>query len=765
MALSLLRAVLSLRFVVLAVIIGLTVWLGLAATTLRVSITTDDILPASHPYVHVIKEARVKFGAELPYIVVFTNSNGPATALVDVYETFAGEALGLPNVKAGRLLSLTSSSTKFVTGDDAGLSVKGMLDGLPADHDAALSDLRSRIAASPAHQRLFLSADGRSLALYVEFTPSLTGYSGDFQALEQLAAKYQRPGLSIRIGGQSALLAETELMSGRMAIFFPLAVVLIGLLHLESFRSWQAVFLPVLTGLIAVVWAVGLFSMAGFVLDPFNALAPVLILAVGAGHAVQVLKRYREVYAETAGAPSRSRQDAAIAHALADVALPLLAAAAVAISAFLALTLFDSVTIQRFGFLIAFGIAAIVVVEFTFIPALRSLLPPPGEAAETVSPYWRWLTGFAASATIRAPLLVLLLALGIACFSGWAVTKIDLSSSTKTFFAADERINQSNGFVNAQFAGTDGFYVLIDAKSGKTLRTAKAMNGIAALQGAAERDPIVTKSISVADFVSQIYAAVAGRAATVRTLPTEDGALTDALGLYELSAGPNDFEAYVSADYTRAIVRVFVNDDHSGELKRVEVAIDGAAQASGLTTVADVTVGGGSFGPVALSERIVPEKLKNIAVILFSCFVVATLATRSFWLGLACCVPIALSGVVVFGAMGWLGIPLQTVTATLGALCLGIGADYAIYLAWRLKKEVGRAGVEAGITTALNTSGRAVLFVASAITGGYAVLGLSLGFHIHQWMALLVGLAMVTNALAALFVLPALFRLGAGNRS
>jgi predicted RND superfamily exporter protein len=751
------RVVLHARLVVLAVTIGLTLWLGALASSLKVSISTDDILPESHPYVRVIKEARSKFGAELPYIVVFTNLNGPATSLIKVYEAFSREVLTLPNVKGDRLLSLASSKTRMVTGSADGLKVEGVLDELPTNPTEALAVLRHRIETSPIHERLFLSRDGRSLAAYVEFTPSLGGYSGDFLALESLANRLGSERMRVDIGGQSSLLAETELMSNRMGIFFPLAILIIGLIHFESFRSSQAVVLPVLTGLIATVWSVGLFSAAGFALDPFNALAPVLILAVGAGHAVQVLKRYTEVYAELPGNRSRARQDAAIVAALSDVAPPLLAAAAVAISAFLSLMLFDAETIRRFGMLVAFGIASIVAIEFTFIPALRSLLPPPREVSPKPSPIWGAITSTASFVAGSAPVAIIVLSSTIAVIAGFGIARIDLSSSMKTFFSPEERINASNRFVNSQFAGTDGFYVLIDARGSNTLRTASTMGAISAMQATMEADPIVTKTLSISDFVSQIYAAVQGRQSTARTGPRNDGELQDALGLYELSVGPSDFEAFVSADYRRALVRVFVNSDRSSDLKRVEAKIIGSASQTGLDRVAVVTVGGGSFGPVALSERIVPEKIKNIAVILFACFVVATVAMRSWLIGLACCVPLILSGLVVFGTMGWGGIPLQTITATLGALCLGIGADYAIYLSWRLQQETAAGDVRGGISRAVESSGKAVLFVASAITGGFAILGFSQDFHVHQWMALLVGLAMITNALAALFLLPALF--------
>ena len=54
--------------------------------------------------------------------------------------------------------------------------------------------------------------------------------------------------------------------------------------------------LPMLTGLLSVVWSLGLMGLLGVHLDPLNTTTPILVLAVAAGHAIQILKRYYEEY-------------------------------------------------------------------------------------------------------------------------------------------------------------------------------------------------------------------------------------------------------------------------------------------------------------------------------------------------------------------------------------------------------------------------------------------------------------------------------------
>ncbi len=90
-------------------------------------------------------------------------------------------------------------------------------------------------------------------------------------------------------------------------------------------------------------------------------------------------------------------------------------------------------------------------------------------------------------------------------------------------------------------------------------------------------------------------------------------------------------------------------------------------------------------------------------------------------------------------------------------MAVGIGADYAIYLIYRIREEL-ESGVSAvaAVHHVVLTAGKAILYVALAVAAGYGVLLLSIGFHIHQWLAILIGMAMLVSALAALLLIPAL---------
>ena len=89
-------------------------------------------------------------------------------------------------------------------------------------------------------------------------------------------------------------------------------------------------------------------------------------------------------------------------------------------------------------------------------------------------------------------------------------------------------------------------------------------------------------------------------------------------------------------------------------------------------------------------------------------------------------------------------------------MAVGIGADYAIYFIFRFREELAVSGTPAlALASALRTSGKAIVYVSSAIAGGYLVLCAS-GFVYHTELGVMVALSMVVSSAAAISFLPAL---------
>ena len=124
-----------------------------------------------------------------------------------------------------------------------------------------------------------------------------------------------------------------------------------------------------------------------------------------------------------------------------------------------------------------------------------------------------------------------------------------------------------------------------------------------------------------------------------------------------------------------------------------------------------------------MNSTVVQEKLQNILQVGAVIFVLSALVFRSIVGGLLVLAPLCCAAIVNLGLMGWFGTWLSFATATYTSMGVSLGADFAIYLLFRVREEERRgATFEEAVRTALLTSGRAIFFVASAIAAGYAAL-------------------------------------------
>src|SRR5438874_6752353 len=164
----------------------------------------------------------------------------------------------------------------------------------------------------------------------------------------------------------------TDLEQSReVAWRIPFTFLVIAGMLLVSFRSVQGMLVPMLTATLSTLWGLGLMGWTGIVIDGWNVAVPILLIAVAAAHSAQMLKRYGEEVERT-----RDNRAAVIA-ATVSMGPVMVAAGSTAALGFASLALFGVRSIGNFGLSCAYGIASAVLLEMTFIPALRALLPAP----------------------------------------------------------------------------------------------------------------------------------------------------------------------------------------------------------------------------------------------------------------------------------------------------------------------------------------------------------------------------------------------------
>jgi len=741
--------------VLLTVLLG-TLLLARTATRLHVEVDPDRQLPQDHPFIQALNDVHRIFGDKnLVVVGLFPHDGNVFTPhfLAKLAEV-TDRIRRLPGANPALVQSLAAPTVKDIRGTEEGMEVERVMETAPADAEGA-AEVRRRAFATDAYVGTLVAADGSAAAVQASFelTPETPGYRHLHMAVLGALEAAADGTFDYRLSGPVVFLSQLSAYAARMVLYFPLALLVIGLVHYEAFRTLQALFLPLLTALLSVLRAVGLMGLLGVPLDPFNTTTPILILAVAAGHAVQVLKRFYEEFDRTHDV------EAAITESLARVGPVMIAAGTIAALSFCSLVTFRTASIRTFGLFTGFGILSALAIELTIIPAVRAMLPTPRRRErEREAAAHPWLDAFlgasARAASGRGARRVFAGAGVLVAACALLATRIQIDMSSKREFSAREPVRQDDAAINAEFAGTNTLIVLVEGNAEGALEEPAVMRAIYRLERNLEAEPGVGKALSYVDFVRKMHLAMNADRPDLGELPATRALTAQYLFLYTLAGGADDFDTLLDSPHRVAKVRLLVHEDSTRYGERL-IALAQDQVAKTFPPGYRVRYSGSLASTAAATEVMVHGKVRNIAQIALITIAIAALLLRSVVGGLLVALPLALTVAVNFGVMGLLGIPLDNVTSAISAMAVGIGADYAIYFLFRVREELAHGGtLEDALGRALMTSGKAVLFVSSAIAFGYATLCLS-GFAFHVQLGSLVALAMLVSSGSALVLLPA----------
>jgi predicted RND superfamily exporter protein len=182
---------------------------------------------------------------------------------------------------------------------------------------------------------------------------------------------------------------------------------------------------------------------------------------------------------------------------------------------------------------------------------------------------------------------------------------------------------------------------------------------------------------------------------------------------------------------------------------------------TGVETPVYLSIQQAGMAPVfkELDKQLVGSQIISMFSTLLLVFLLLWAQLRNIVGSLISVTPIALTILVNFGVMSYLGVPLDIATIMVASIAIGIGVDYTIHFTSRFKQEfVKQASIQAALEKTLETTGVAIVINALSVMMGFLVLMMS-SLAPLQRFGWLTALTMFTSSLGAITVLPALILL------
>jgi len=748
------RFVVRHRRAVVLVVLAVTAVLATQLRYLHLEIRRRANLPEGHPYVQIQNRISDLFGGEAVAVVGVVATGGSLFTpeiLAKVYRITQG-LRNTPGVIETSLFSIAAPYVKAVVAGSDGMDVHTLMAEPPTTPEQ-LTQLREAIQRDNLFRGNLVSADESATVIVTEFDDRLPD-TAIAEKIEAVVAPQRDASVTIALAGAPILRAALAHYTALIAVLFPLAVAVIGLIHYEAFRTFQAMILPLITALLSVTWALGFMGLIGEPMDTWSAITPVVILAVAAGHAVQILKRYYEEYAVVGDS------EEAVIRSVCAVGPVMLTAGLIASAGFGSLMTFGITSVRVFGLLLTAGILSALVIEMTFTPACRCLLPAPRsrELRREGQRYWldRALDVLA-DTVVGRPRGVLLVALAVSAVGIVGIFQLEVDNSFRLWFAPSTQVRKDDALLNEKLPGTASLRILVEGQRANAIQEPAVLKAMSDLEAFMEQDPTIGGVTSIADHVKRMHQAMNSGDPAFYAVPDNQRLIGQYLFLYGMSAGPDGLSAFVDADYQRAVIRALSKTDSATFSRQLLGKLEDFATQRFRGLPVTVGIAGGTLGvQTAMNDIVVHEKLVNMIQVGMIIFVLSALVLRSFVGGGLVLLPLGTAVILTLGLMGWTHTWLDMTTAAITAMGVSIGADFAIYLIFRIREQMQTAtSMDEAVRASLRTSGKAIFFVSSAVALGYMVLPLA-GFSIWTRLGVLTATIISVSALGTLTIIPAL---------
>jgi predicted RND superfamily exporter protein len=534
-------------------------------------------------------------------------------------------------------------------------------------------------------------------------------------------------GVSISLAGDPVIGTTLEWYLWRIILLLPPAAgSLVLLVFYRMLRNKRLTLLSMLPAAFGTLWTFGTVFLQGEAVNVVTAISPIFILVMGSADGLHYTTHLLEKLSLHPDRRILTRETMRM------VLKPIVLTSVTTMAGFGSLAWSDLVPLRQMGIYVPLGIGYACFLSVFFLPALLTRIHLPAERP----PEGDGLLSFFVSLRRRRGVIFagVVLLLGIAVIN---LPQLKVVTDPLLYFKEDSAIRKTFRTVEDTFGGALVIIGEIPATCGlDTLRSADCAESVLDMERELERMPGVLSVRSLFDVVQTAHELQSGLLGYPES-PGEVSLILDAMD-------DDDLASWYSADGIRLVARTSRLDSEDVEaLLRFRDAHPELRTLNGTPVLYN-----------EMNRLTVRSQVQSLALALALVFLMLAAGFKEPRAALFALVPIGLTIVAILAALVVTGYNLNMVTATLSAVTVGVGVDYAIHLISGIQyyRAQGLAMADA-VDTALFSVSRPVLASAFGLCAGISVMFLS-PLHIHSQVATVMWVAMTVSSLGALALIP-----------
>src|SRR4030043_347674 len=569
-----------------------------------------------------------------------------------------------------------------VTAEAGVLKVAPLMTEVPKT-DEEINALRKMLFENPLFVNRIISRDEKTTAIYVPLERGANG-KAIADTMKELVKKEGGPEKYYVAGDPVARDTFGAEMFKLMAIFAPIAGMVMLAVRYLMFRDLFLSVTLMMDAMICIIWSMGLLIALGFPIHIMSSMSPVFLMAV-ATDSIHIFNEFYFRYRE------RRDKRAAIIETMNAVGRPVRYTALATAAGFAVLLFMHIIPVKVFGGLVAFGTLSLRILSFSFIPAMFTFVKEEkldkgsvGEdiASSRTSQFLKSLASFGAHKP-KATVLAGLILFGVAIIG---LTKIVVNNNMVEWFKKSSEVRIADNVMNNALGGTSLGYVIAISKEPEFIKTPGAMRYIEGLQRHLEKLPVVGKTTSVVDYVKRINRVLHDDDPKYHVVPDSKETIGQYLFLFSMSAKPSDLDNVVDYPFQKANIWVQLKTWDAQAMRDVIKAVDEYKKTH--SPPMEFKPAGIAYFNFVWNDQVLWDMLRGFILALIVVFVILIFNFRSVKWAIVGYTPLLFTILLIYGAVGFMGKDFDMPISVLSCLSLGMAVDFSIHFISRFKQRL-----------------------------------------------------------------------------
>ena len=746
------------RWPVIVVLAIMTIFLGYYAVEMRVYTNFFDLYPPGHPYIQLYQKYRRMFGTANVLVMSIEVKEGDIYNVDTInkinYATL--QVLETSGVNPYQILSLTHPKMKNIKITGAIITAYPIMYPGPPKTPEDIKAIKQAVYTNEGVHGFYVSEDNTAALITAGFWEEGVDFRNLYERMLRIRQEVEADGKhKVYIAGFPMLYSWIFSYKNYILAVIGVTTLIILLMLWFYFRTATGVWVPLFSGLLSSLWALGFAGYFGFNLDPLVLVVLVLITARALSHSVQSMERYHEEYRRLG-----NKQEAILSSYL-SLFSPALVSIASDGLAILTLAVAHIPLIQKLAYVSSFWVFTISISVVTLHPIILYFIPPPPHDPKAGTRFSDHLYNAINRSMVRisgggyryAVIGSFIVALLVGMFYAQKL-KIGDVSIGKALLYNDHDYNVSYDHINEKFVGASQLVILAEGEEEGVIKDPQVLITLEKFQRYMEQQELVGGSITITTMARRLYQLFQEGIPKWAIIPDNPRDVGNVFYQFLNTLGSDDLDRFIDKNSQNATITIYYKDYNHAT---VVGSINMARQFIEANPVEQVKfrLAGGLLGILAAVNEEVEWSYKwNLILVMVTVFVLSMLTYASVVGALIVMIPSIVAQPLSEALMYGMGIDANINSLPVAAVGIGIGIDYGYYVLSRIVEEYQRFGDhERAIEEALMTTGRAIMFTGSTLTVS-VIFWIFFPMKFQSEMAILLTLLLFFHVVGALAFIP-----------